>query len=117
VVLPISATSPKTVWDRLEMQERERAGQLEPLHALEVGEELHERLATDSYTLDVTNRRLLLTRGRPIAMDLPIDGLPRIQFDVERNARRRSSSCPSTPAKGRRYWMYPMASCPAPHGS
>jgi hypothetical protein len=56
------------------------------LHALEPGEELHERLATDDYVLDVTNRRLLLAYGERIRMDLPIDSIRRIQFDVE--ARR-----------------------------
>jgi hypothetical protein len=82
------------------MQERERAGQAEPLHALEPGEELHERLATDEYVMDVTNRRLLLTRGRHVAMDLPIDDLRRIQFDIERTRPATFVIVPEHPSQG-----------------
>jgi hypothetical protein len=81
------------------MQERESSAKTAALHALEPGEELHERLATSDYTLDVTDRRLRLTRGRHVAMDLPVGDLRRIQFDIERKRPATLVIVPEQPSQ------------------
>jgi hypothetical protein len=52
---------------------------------LEPGEELrHRARAVDAY-LAVTDRRLVVAEPERVALALPIGGIRRIQFDVERD--------------------------------
>jgi hypothetical protein len=52
-----------------------------PLHE---DEELHVATDTDQGLIAVTDRRLIVKHAERIALDLPLEDIRRIQFDVER---------------------------------
>jgi hypothetical protein len=54
------------------------------LARLEPGETVQAIARAASAALLVTNRRLAVAEAGRIALDVPIDGLRRIQFDIER---------------------------------
>lgn len=54
------------------------------LHLLEPGEELHIETRAGDAVLAVTDRRLIVAAQERLALDVAIDNIRRIQFDVER---------------------------------
>jgi hypothetical protein len=56
-----------------------------PVHrALDADEEIHLEAAAGDQVVVVTNRRLAIGSEQRLALDVPIDNLRRIQFDIER---------------------------------
>jgi hypothetical protein len=53
--------------------------------ALDPDEEIHVEAAAGEHVVVVTNRRLAIATAERLALDVPIDNLRRIQFDIERN--------------------------------
>ncbi len=59
-------------------------GDISADHWLTADEEIHAKAdAVDSVVL-VTDRRLLVVTGKRAALDVPVTGVRRIQFDVEK---------------------------------
>ncbi len=52
--------------------------------SLEPGEAIHRMAATDDFSLVLTDRRLAVATGQRVALNIPFDGLRRVQFDLER---------------------------------
>jgi hypothetical protein len=61
--------------------------EIEPhvLEALEPGEQLRVRARSREAVLAVTDRRLVVAAPERIALAVPLEGLRRIQFDIERD--------------------------------
>jgi hypothetical protein len=55
------------------------------LHRLEPGESVQAIARAASASLLVTDRRLAVADEDRLALDIPFDGLRRIQFDIERS--------------------------------
>ncbi len=55
------------------------------LRALEPGERVRLRASATDAVLAVTDRRLVVASPDRVALAVPIDGLRRIQFDIERH--------------------------------
>ena len=53
------------------------------LHLLQPGERIALELVTTEVELRVTDRRLLATSGGMVRLDVPYDGVRRIEFDIE----------------------------------
>lgn len=53
-------------------------------HALEPGEEIRARAAAADAVLAVTDRRVVVADPARVALAVSIDGIRRIQFDIER---------------------------------
>ena len=53
------------------------------LHLLEPGEAIRSQTRATDALLVVTDRRLLVAGSRRLALDIPLGGLRRIQYDVE----------------------------------
>jgi hypothetical protein len=56
-----------------------------PLRSLDPDEEIHVQATAGESVVIVTDRRLTIASEERIALDLPIDNLRRIQFDIERD--------------------------------
>jgi hypothetical protein len=57
-----------------------------PIHkALEADEEIHVEAPAGDHVIVVTNRRLAIGSRDRLALDVPIENLRRIQFDIERD--------------------------------
>lgn len=54
------------------------------LRALEPGEEIRARALAVDAVLAVTDRRVVVAAPARIALAVPIDGIRRVQFDIER---------------------------------
>jgi len=65
----------------------ETISEVEPhvLEALEPGEQLRVRARSREAVLAVTDRRLVVAAPDRIALAVPLEGLRRIQFDIERD--------------------------------
>ena len=66
---------------------RERSeGALEPtlLHILRADEELHIQARSMDSVVAITDRRVIVTSGERIELDIPYEQLRRVQFDIER---------------------------------
>ena len=55
------------------------------LAALEADEELEARARARDAALAVTDRRVLVASNERLALNVPFEGLRRIQFDIERS--------------------------------
>jgi hypothetical protein len=55
------------------------------LAALDANEELKAKARARDAALAVTDRRVLVAANERLALDVPFDGLRRIQFDIERS--------------------------------
>jgi len=55
------------------------------LHALEPGEQLRLKARSREAVLALTDRRLVVAAPERIALSVPLEGLRRIQFDIERD--------------------------------
>ena len=55
----------------------------EILHLLQPGERVELAIATTAAELRVTDRRILVTAGGQVRLDIPYENLRRIQFDIE----------------------------------
>jgi hypothetical protein len=55
------------------------------LRSLEPDEEIHVQATAGENVVIVTDRRLAIASRERLALDLPIDNLRRIQFDIERD--------------------------------
>ncbi len=53
--------------------------------ALEPDEKLEVQARAREAAIAVTNRRLIVAANNRLALDVPLDGLRRIQFDIERS--------------------------------
>jgi hypothetical protein len=53
-------------------------------HILRPGEVVETQALADSSTIAVTRERLIVVDGDTVVLDIPFDGLRRIQFDIER---------------------------------
>jgi hypothetical protein len=65
------------------MDPEETAADSAIMHLLQPGERVELRLDTTSADLRVTDRRLLVTTGDHVLLDIPYQRLRRIQFDIE----------------------------------
>jgi hypothetical protein len=54
------------------------------IHALEPGEQVRARAEAADAVLAVTERRVVVANPTRIALAVPIDGIRRVQFDIER---------------------------------
>ena len=65
----------------------EQAREVEPhlLEALEPGEQLRVQARSREAVLAVTDRRLVVAAPERVALAVPLEGLRRIQFDIERD--------------------------------
>ena len=54
-------------------------------HALEPDEEVHVQASAGESVVVVTDRRLAIASTERLALNVPIDNLRRIQFDIERD--------------------------------
>jgi hypothetical protein len=59
---------------------------LEPtlLHILRPDEELHIQARSMDSVVAITDRRLIVTSGERVELDIPYEQLRRVQFDIER---------------------------------
>jgi hypothetical protein len=59
---------------------------LEPtlLHILRPDEELHIQARSVDSVVAITDRRLIVTSGERVELDIPYEQLRRVQFDIER---------------------------------
>jgi hypothetical protein len=55
------------------------------LHSLDPDEEIHVQAPAGDNLVIVTDRRLAIAARDRLALDVPIDNLRRIQFDIERD--------------------------------
>jgi hypothetical protein len=55
------------------------------LKLVDPGETVHAVAEAADEHLLLTDRRLLVASGERVALDVPVSGLRRIQFDIERN--------------------------------
>jgi hypothetical protein len=53
-------------------------------HILQPGEVLETRAAAQDAVVAVTSRRLMVTEGERLVLDVPFSELRRVQFDIER---------------------------------
>jgi hypothetical protein len=60
-------------------------GDLPLVAALDPDERLAAQAAARDAAIAVTDRRLLVSANDRLALDVPLDGLRRIQFDIERS--------------------------------
>jgi hypothetical protein len=83
------------------MQRLRRDDRVDPvLRLIEPGEDLRvTAIATDS-VLAVTDKRIVVARGERLAFDVPIEGVRRIQFDVERRRPATLVLVPENPVHG-----------------
>jgi hypothetical protein len=82
--------------DRAVSTERE-GGQPGVLHLLAPDEALHVEVRAREGTLALTDRRLVVTDGDRIALDIAYEGLRRIQLDVERGRDATLVVVPDSP--------------------
>ena len=68
------------------MDPRDEPADLAVMHLLQPGERVELELESFGATLLVTDRRLLVSYAQNVRLDIPYEGLRRIQFDLE--ARR-----------------------------
>jgi hypothetical protein len=54
------------------------------LHILRPDEELHIQARSVDATVAITDRRLIVTSGDRVELDIPYEQLRRVQFDIER---------------------------------
>jgi hypothetical protein len=54
------------------------------LHILQPDEALHIQARSVDSTVAITDRRLIVTSGERVELDIPYDQLRRVQFDIER---------------------------------
>jgi hypothetical protein len=54
------------------------------LRLLDRDEHVHHATTVGDALLAVTSRRIAVIEGKRIALDLPIDGVRRVQFDIEK---------------------------------
>jgi hypothetical protein len=54
------------------------------LHILRPDEALHIQARSVDSTVAITSRRLIVTSGERVELDIPYDQLRRVQFDIER---------------------------------
>ena len=59
---------------------------LEPtlLHTLRADEELHIQARSMDSVVAITDRRVIVTSGERVELDIPYEQLRRVQFDIER---------------------------------
>ena len=74
------------------------------LRLLEPGEELHQSAAIGDAVLAVTSHRIAIVVQDRTAMDIVIDGLRRIQLDIEKSLRPRSFWCRNRPNSSLNCW-------------
>jgi hypothetical protein len=55
------------------------------MRALEPDEEIHVQAQAGESVVVVTDRRLAVVSSERLALDVPIDNLRRVQFDIERD--------------------------------
>jgi hypothetical protein len=67
-------------------------------HLLEPGEELHVEARAGDAVLAVTDRRLIVAAQERLALNVAIDSIRRIQFDVERRRPATLVIVPEEPA-------------------
>ena len=66
-------------------------------HMLGPGEEVHAAARATDAVLAVTDRRLLVVAGNHVLLDVPIDHVRRIQFDVEKGRPATFTVVPEQP--------------------
>ena len=66
--------------------------------ALHEDEELHVAAETEQGLVAVTDRRLIVKHAERIALDVPIEDIRRIQFDVERGRPATMVVVPHSPS-------------------
>jgi hypothetical protein len=67
------------------------------LRSLEPDEEVHVQAPAGDNVVIVTNRRLAIAASDRLALDVPIDNLRRIQFDIERERPATLAIVPMRP--------------------
>jgi hypothetical protein len=79
---------------------QDRSGDLEPslLHILQPGEELDVQARAIDGVVAVTSKRLVVTSGGRVALDVPYTELRRIQFDIERDRPATFVIVPDNPS-------------------
>jgi hypothetical protein len=65
-------------------ERREDTSEPSLLHILGPGEELHIQARSMDSTVAITDRRLIVTSGERVELDIPYEQLRRVQFDIER---------------------------------
>ncbi len=68
------------------------------LHRLEPGETVQALARAQTASLLVTDRRVAVAEDERLALDLPFEGLRRIQFDIERERPATLVIVPEHPA-------------------
>ena len=66
------------------MSERREDPDPSLLHILRPDEELHIQARSTDATVAITDRRLIVTSGDRVGLDIPYEQLRRVQFDIER---------------------------------
>ncbi len=66
------------------MSERREDPDPSLLHILRPHEELHIQARSTDATVAITDRRLIVTSGDRVELDIPYEQLRRVQFDIER---------------------------------
>jgi hypothetical protein len=76
---PRASTNPDAMSER-----SEEAPEPTLLHILGQDEELHIQARSVDSTVAITDRRLIVTSGDRVELDIPYEQLRRVQFDIER---------------------------------
>jgi hypothetical protein len=75
---------------------------------LHTDEELQAEAKADDGAIAVTHRRVVIRRGTRVALDAPVEGLRRIQFDVERNRPATMVIVPNEPGRAPQVLAIPV---------
>ena len=88
-----------------------RPPRLEPpiLKLVNPGEKVHAVAEAADEHLLLTDRRLVVASGERVALDVPVSGLRRIQFDLERNRPATLVIVPMNPAHDPQVLAVPRA--------
>jgi hypothetical protein len=66
-------------------ERREDAPEPSLVHVLGPGEEVHIQARSMDSTVAITDRRVIVTSGERVELDIPYEQLRRVQFDIERD--------------------------------
>jgi hypothetical protein len=79
-------------------QERDQEAEPSLLHVLQPDEELYVQARAIGAVIGVTDRRLVVTTGGRVTMDVAYGELRRVQFDIEREHPATFVIVPDSPA-------------------